>query len=152
MKKEVGATRLSAGGQQPRVLQTRMVRAFKNFTVARSAWAHLVVPALFAVPRCGSIKASSGRTYLPMPCPVREGQPYYVDKPALVITHLPSALVEGREVTEGRKVAARGGDGEVGVLLTGIMTSSKDRGASGVRAFLTFTLDKPAVVRNSPLY
>lgn len=49
--KEAGATPLSGGGQQPRVLQTRMVRAFKNYGVARSAWAHLVVPALFAVPR-----------------------------------------------------------------------------------------------------
>lgn len=51
MEKEVGATRLSGGGQQARVLQTRMVRAFKNYGVARSAWAHLVVPALFSVPR-----------------------------------------------------------------------------------------------------
>lgn len=51
MKKDVGATTVSGGCQQPRVLQTRMVRAFKNYVVARAAWAHLVVPALFAVPR-----------------------------------------------------------------------------------------------------
>lgn len=49
--KEAGATPLSAGRQQARVLQTRMVRAFKNYGVARSIWAHLVVPSLFAVPR-----------------------------------------------------------------------------------------------------
>ena len=49
--KEAGATPLSAGRQQARVLQTRMVRAFKNYGVARSVWAHLVVPSFFAVPR-----------------------------------------------------------------------------------------------------
>lgn len=31
-------------------------------------------------------------------------------------------------------------------MLTGIMTHSKDRGLCGVRAFLSFTLDRPAVV------
>lgn len=51
MKREAGATRLSGGGQQARVLQTRMVRALKSYQIARAAWAHLVVPALFAVPR-----------------------------------------------------------------------------------------------------
>lgn len=51
MKKEAGATRLSGGGQQARVLQTRMVRALKSYRIARTAWAHLVVPALFGVPR-----------------------------------------------------------------------------------------------------
>lgn len=51
MKKEAGATRLSGGGQQARVLQTRMVRALKSYRIARTAWAHLVVPALFRVPR-----------------------------------------------------------------------------------------------------
>ena len=101
--------------------------------------------------RCGSIKASSGHSYLPMPCPVREGQPFYVDKTAVVITHLPVALVEGRPSDEGIGSSARAGvktGGGAGVLLSGIMTNSKDRGSSGVRAFLTFTLDRPAVVRD----
>ena len=168
MKKEVGATKSSAGGQHVRVFQTRMVRALKNYAVARSAWAHLIVPALFSVPRCGAIKAASGRTYLPMPCPVREGQPFYVDKPSIVITHLPPALVGGAESEEGiaslavsatpaaaadAVVASNTGGAEgrtadkTAVLLTGIMTHSKDRDLSGIRAFLTFSLDKPAVVR-----
>lgn len=51
MKHEVGVTPTSGGGQQVRVLQTRMIRALKNYAVARSAWAHLVVPALWGVPR-----------------------------------------------------------------------------------------------------
>lgn len=51
IKREAGASPLSGGGQQARVLQTRMVRALKSYRVARAAWAHLVVPALFAVPR-----------------------------------------------------------------------------------------------------
>ena len=51
MKKETGASPKSGGGQQARVLQTRMVRALKSYRVARAAWAHLVVPALFGVPR-----------------------------------------------------------------------------------------------------
>lgn len=51
VKREAGATPRSGGGQQARVLQTRMVRALKSYRVARAAWAHLVVPALFAVPR-----------------------------------------------------------------------------------------------------
>lgn len=51
MKHEVGVTPVSGGEQQVRVLQTRMVRALKNYTVARSAWTHLVVPALWGVPR-----------------------------------------------------------------------------------------------------
>lgn len=85
-----------------------------------------------------------------MPCPVREGQPFYVDKPAVVITHLPATLVEGGGSDEGMGSSARGRvktGGGAGVLLSGIMTNSKDRGLSGVRAFLTFTLDRPAVVR-----
>lgn len=83
-----------------------------------------------------------------MPCPVREGQPYYVDKPAIVITRLPQELSGVRDKGEG-KVGGEtgGGGGGRGVMLTGIMTHSKDRGLNGVRAFLTFTLDKPAVVR-----
>lgn len=100
--------------------------------------------------RCGSIKASSGHTYLPMPCPVREGQPYYVDKPATVITYLPPELVTGGDIGSGDEGGMRseaGGERRAGVLLSGIMTHSKDRGLSGIRAFLTFTLDKPAVVR-----
>lgn len=167
MEKEVGATSSSGGGQQARVLQMRMVRAFKSYAVARSAWAHLVVPALFSVPRCGGIRVVSGRTYLPMPCPVLVGQPFYVDKPSMVITHLPPALVGGVESEEGIVPLAAGGgtgaaaggsqmgvsdargvvDGNGRVLLTGIMTHSKDRDWNGIRTFLTFSVDKPAVVR-----
>lgn len=51
MKTEVGVTRNSGGGQQVRVLQTRMVRALKNYAIARSTWSHVVVPALWRVPR-----------------------------------------------------------------------------------------------------
>lgn len=51
MEKEAGATQLSGGGQQARVLQTRMVRALKSYRMARITWGHLVVPALFGVPR-----------------------------------------------------------------------------------------------------
>lgn len=91
-----------------------------------------------------------------MPCPVREGQSLYVDKPAVVITHMPPELggaweVDAAEVSSARAavdgaVALSGGGGRASGLLTGIMTYSKDRGTSGVRGFLTFTLDKPAVV------
>lgn len=82
-----------------------------------------------------------------MPCPVREGQSLYVDKPAVVITHLPPELGGAREI----EADSGGGGGGVGApatggLFTGIMAHSKDRGMSGVRGFLTFTLDRPAVV------
>lgn len=93
--------------------------------------------------RCGLIKAFSGRVYLPMPTPVREGQQYFVDKQAMVITRLPPELAGGRDRVEiGGTEAGSGG----GTLLSGIMTHSKDRGFSGVPAFLTFTLDRPAMV------
>lgn len=82
-----------------------------------------------------------------MPCPVREGQPLYVDKPTVVITHLPPELGGAREIDSGSGVGTPAGG-----LFTGIMAHSKDRGMSGVRGFLTFTLDRPAVVSNvSPL-
>lgn len=94
-----------------------------------------------------------------MPCPVREGQPLYVNKPAVVIMHLPPELggAKEAEAAAGGAVgagataatAAGGGGGKAysGLLFTGIMAHSKDRGMSGVRGFLTFTLDRPAVVR-----
>lgn len=94
-----------------------------------------------------------------MPCPVREGQSLYVDKPAAVITHMPPELggawevdaQGGAEASSARAEgaiaqASSGGGGGASGLLTGIMTYSKDRGTSGVRGFLTFTLDRPAVV------
>lgn len=85
-----------------------------------------------------------------MPCPVREGQSFYVDKPAMVITRLPQELSGVRDKGEGKAGGEAGaagwGGGGGGVMLTGIMTNSQDRGSSGVRAFLTFTLDSPAVV------
>lgn len=102
-----------------------------------------------------------------MPCPVREGQSLYVDKPAVVITFLPPELggvagVEPSGEVMGKSSArppvasaasagatAWGGGGVAGGLLTGIMAQSKDRGMSGVRSFLTFTLDRPAVVSSS---
>lgn len=106
-----------------------------------------------------------------MPCPVREGQSLYVDKPAVVITFLPPELGGVAEVELSSEVvgksAARppvsaaaagvaagttawgGGGGVAGGLLTGIMAQSKDKGMSGVRSFLTFTLDRPAVVSSS---
>lgn len=71
----------------------------------------------------------------------------------MVITRLPQELSGVRDKGEGKVVVEAGGcggGGSVGgrgVMLTGIMTHSKDRGLNGVRAFLTFTLDKPAVVR-----
>lgn len=80
-----------------------------------------------------------------MPCPVREGQSLYVDKPAVVITHLPPELGGAREI----EADSSGGVGApTGGLFTGIMAHSKDRGMNGVRGFLTFTLDRPAVVGN----
>lgn len=93
-----------------------------------------------------------------MPCPVREGQPLYVDKPAVVILHLPPELGGAKEAEAGADVAVGsgpatasgeggGGSGGGGLLFSGIMAHSKDRGMSGVRGFLTFTLDRPAVVR-----
>lgn len=93
-----------------------------------------------------------------MPCPVRDGQPLYVDKPAVVIMRLPPELGGVKEAEAG---AADGGDGGGsrgggggsracgGALFSGIMSHSKDRGMSGVRGFLTFTLDRPAVVREN---
>lgn len=103
--------------------------------------------ALTQLNRCGSIKAASNRTYLPMPCPVREGQAYYVDKPIMVITRLPPELSGVGRDSGGDGSSTEGGGADGGtVILTGVMTHSKDRGLSGVRAFLTFTLDKPAMV------
>lgn len=101
-----------------------------------------------------------------MPCPVREGQSLYVDKPAVVITFLspelggvaevePSGEVMGKSSARPPVAAvaagatAWGGGGVPGGLLTGIMAQSKDKGMSGVRSFLTFTLDRPAVVSSS---
>ncbi len=56
------------------------------------------------------------------------GASYYVDKRALKILSLPPHL--------SRR----------GIHLTGIATHRKDRSVSGVKAFLTFNLSRPAVV------
>lgn len=85
-----------------------------------------------------------------MPCPVRVGQSYYVDKPGMVITHLPPPLVgsidDGKGTGSSSREAQTGGGS--GVLLTGIMTHSKDKSMNGIVSFLAFTLDRPAVVRS----
>lgn len=61
----------------------------------------------------------------------------------MVITHLPLEFSGARDMAEGS--TAESGSG-ASAMLSGIMTQSKDRGLSGVPAFLTFTLDRPAVV------
>lgn len=82
-----------------------------------------------------------------MPTPVREGQQYCVDKPAMVITHLPPEFSGARDKAE---VGGADAGSAPAVLLSGIMTQSKDRGLSGMPAFLTFTLDRPAMVGADP--
>jgi hypothetical protein len=103
-----------------------MVRALKNYEFARSVWGHLIVPELFHLPRAEGICAASERSYYPMPAPVEPGHSYYVDKPVYTIKSFPPSLQRR--------------------LLTGIKTHRKDRNCSGVRAFLTFTLTRPATV------
>lgn len=146
MEEEVGLTSSSDGEQRARGLQTRMVRALKSYTLARSAWEYLVVPALFSVPRCFAISVKSQGTYLPMPYPVRKGQQVYVDSPSEVITDLPPELVG-----EGLSLMGGGATRVAGVLLTGIATHSGDRNLRNDSNFLTFSVDRDAVVRTFKL-
>ncbi len=127
-ERETGGTLDSIGGQDIRTLQIRMVRCFRSYAFAAEAWRFVVAPELFRLPTALRIHSASEKLYRMMPAPVVCGTSYYVDKRIYKVLSLPPHL--------SRR----------GIHLTGIATHRKDRSVSGVRAFLTFHISRPAVV------
>jgi hypothetical protein len=62
-----------------KIIQRKMVSAFKNYSFAFEAWGLIVVPTWLSIPRIGNITTRSKESYMLMLSPVTIGSKVYID-------------------------------------------------------------------------